>query len=89
MVDPLTAKINEWTASSTIQNKIATIKASDNAIVLGITGYTLEHFAHTFTLAGLEQLYQASSWKNTIGLRPGDPNAGNVPLDVQPGPFPS
>ena len=87
-VDPLTAKIDQWTASSTIQAMIATIKGSDNAVMLGISGYTTPQFAHTFTMAGLEQLYQASSWKNTTGIPPGDPTRGDEPLDVQPGPAP-
>ena len=87
-VDPLTAKIDQWTASSTIQAMITTIKGSDNAVMLGISGYTTPQFAHTFTMAGLEQLYQASSWKNTTGIPPGDPTRGDEPLDVQPGPAP-
>jgi hypothetical protein len=87
-VDPLTAKIDQWTASSTIQAMITTIKGSDNAVMLGISGYTTPQFAHTFTMAGLEQLYQASSWRNTTGIPPGDPTRGDEPLDVQPGPSP-
>lgn len=87
-VDPLAAKIAEWSTDPIIQGKIATILASDNAVVLGITGYTTAYLAQHFTLAGLEMLYDASSWKNTTGIPPGDPNAGNEPMDVQPGPAP-